>query len=172
MSFRELTALLHLGVTAPYYKRGSMIDFVAVQLKDIFEQGKDYRWIRPAACLNCNHYMVWGHGFVPRFFDGFVSCLYMKCYRCPLCRCVITSRPDTHFSRILCCKETIRTLLALRITTGRWPTSSVLPSRMRYWLTNLKRQTLARLTSFWKEGLIAAFDHVLDMRFVPVSRSM
>ena len=71
-----------------------MIDFVAVQLKDIFEQGKDYRWIRPAACLNCNHYMVWGHGFVPRYFDGFVGCLYMKCYRCPLCCCVMTSRPD------------------------------------------------------------------------------
>jgi hypothetical protein len=84
----------------------------------------------------------------------------------------MTSRPDIHFSRILCCKETIRTLLALRISKGRWPTSSVLPSRMRYWLANLKRQALARLTSSWKEGLIAAFDHLIAMRIVPVSRSM
>jgi len=28
-----------------------MIDFVAVQLKEIFEQGKDFQWVRPAACL-------------------------------------------------------------------------------------------------------------------------
>lgn len=149
-----------------------MIVFVAVQLKDIFAQGKDFPWVCPAACLKCHHYKVWGHGFVPRFFDGFVDCLYMKCYRCPLCSCVMTSRPDTHFSRIRCCKETLCALLVLRITTGRWPASSLLPSRMRHWLANLKRNALAHLTSSWNEGLIAAFDRLLDMRFVPVSRSM
>jgi hypothetical protein len=149
-----------------------MIDFVAVQLKEIFEQGKNFKWVRPAACLKCHHYKVWGHGFVPRFFDGFVFCLYMKCYRCPLCRCVMTSRPDTHFSRIRCCKETIRTLLALRITTGRWQPSSLPSSRMRHWMANLARQATARLTETWKEGLIAAFDRLLDIGRVPVSRFM
>lgn len=155
---------------SPYYKQGSMIDFVAVQLKYIFEQGKDFPWVRPVACLRCRHSKVWGHGFVPRFFDGFVLCLYMKCYRCPLCRCVMTSRPDTHFNRIRCCKETIRALLALRITTGRWLPSSLPPPRMRHWLTNLKRQTLAHLTDTWKDGPIAAFDCLLGMGHVPVSR--
>ena len=149
-----------------------MIYFVEFLLKDIFEQGKDFQWTRPAACLNCNHYMVWGHGFVPRYFDGFVGCLYMKCYRCPLCRCVMTSRPDTHFTRIQCCKETIRALLALRITTGHWLCSSLSLPRMRHWLANLKRHTLAHLTSSWKEGMIAAFDTLVAMRCVPVSRSM
>jgi hypothetical protein len=149
-----------------------MIYFVEVLLKDIFEQGKYFQWIRPAACLNCNHYMVWGHGLVPRYFDGFAGTLFMKCYRCPLCGCVMTCRPDTHFTRIQCCKETIRTLLALRTTTGRWLRSSLSLPRMRHWLANLKRHTLAHLTSSWKEGLIAAFDRLLDMRFVPVSRSM
>ena len=157
---------------SPYYKREFMIYFVAVILKDIFEQGKDFQWIHPAACLNCNHYKVWGHGFVPRYFDGFAGCLYMKCYRCSQCRCVMTSRPDTHFSRILCCKETIRTLLALRITTGRWLCSFLSLPRMRHWLANLKRHALAHLADSWKEGLIAAFDRLLDMRFVPASRSM
>lgn len=149
-----------------------MIDFVAVQLKEIFEQGKDFQWVRPAACLKCHHYKVWGHGFVPRFFDGFVFCLYMKCYRCPLCRCVMTSRPDSHFSRIRCCKETIRALLALRITTGRWQPSSLPSSRMRHWMANLARQAISHLTEAWKEGLIAAFDRLLVMGCVPVSRSM
>src|ERR1700676_4007029 len=152
--------------------RDLMIYFVAVQLKDIFEQGKDFPWVRPAACLNCNHFRIWGHVFVPRFFDGFVSCLYLKCYRCPQCRCVMTSRPDTHFSRIRCCKETIRALLAHRLTTGRWSPSSLPPSRMRHWLTSLARQTLAHLTDAWKEGPIAAFDRLLGMGYVPVSRSM
>ena len=148
-----------------------MIDFVDVELKEIFEQGKNFPWVRPAACLKCHHYKVWGHGFVPRFFDGFVFCLYLKCYRCPLCSCVITSRPDTHFRRTRCCKETIRALLVLRITTDRWPPSSLPTSRMRIWLANLKRQALAHLASL-KESLIAAFDRLIVMRFVPVSRSM
>lgn len=154
----------------PYYKRGTMIDFVAVQLKDIFEQGKDFPWVRPVACSRCHHFKVWGHGFVPRFFDGFAFCLYMKCYRCPLCRCVMTSRPDTHFSRIRCCKETIRFLLALRIKAGSWLPSSLPPPRMRHWLANLKRQTLAHLADTWKDGPIAAFDCLLGMGHVPVSR--
>jgi len=172
VSFGELTALLHLGVTAPYNNRDLMIYFVAVILKDIFEQGKDYPWVRPAACLNCNHYRVWGHGFAPRIFDGFASSLHMKCYRCPQCRCVMTSRPDTHFSRIQCCKETIRILLALRITTGRWLPSSLPPARMRHWLANLKRQAIAHLTDTWKDGLLASFDRLLAIGCVPVSRSM
>ncbi len=149
-----------------------MIYFVESILKDIFEQGKGFPWIRPAACLSCNHYMVWGHGFVPRYFDGFAGSLFMKCYRCPLCGCVMTCRPDTHFTRIQCSKETIRTLLTLRIMTGHWPCSSLSLPRMRHWLANLKRQALARLTETWKEVLIAAFDCLLDMRFVPVSRFM
>jgi hypothetical protein len=43
---------------------------------------------------------------------------------------------------------------------------------MRHWLANLKRHALAHLTASWKEGLIAAYDRLLDMRFVPVSRFM
>jgi hypothetical protein len=84
----------------------------------------------------------------------------------------MTSRPDTHFSRIRCCKETIRALLALRITTDRWQPSSLSPSRMRHWMANLARQAIAHLTETWKKGLIAAFSRLLDIGCVPVSRSM
>jgi hypothetical protein len=149
-----------------------MIYFVSVQLKDIFEQGKTFLWVRPVACLNCNHYKVWGHGFVPRFFDGFVSCLYLKCYRCPQCRCVMTLRPDTHFNRIRCCKETIRVLLAHRILKDRWPPSLFPSPRMRHWLANLKRQAFTYLTNTWQQGLLRAFDCLVMMNIIPVGRSM
>ena len=151
-----------------------MIYFVAVLLKNIFEQGKDFPWVRPVKCLNrnCNHFKVWGHGFTPRYFDGFSGCVYMKCYRCPLCGCVMTCRPDTHFTRIQTCKETIRALLALRLETGHWLLSSLPPPRMRHWLANLKRKALAHLTDSWQEGLLAAFDRLIALRFVPVSRFM
>lgn len=149
-----------------------MIHFVSVILKEIFEQGKDYPWRRPSACLRCNHYRVWGHGFVERFFHGFATCLYLKCYRCPACGCVMTVRPDTHFSRVRCCKVIIRSCLARRLCEGRWPRSSLSPPRMRHWLANLSRQTKARLTDAWQKGLLAAFDHLAALGFVPVGRAI
>jgi hypothetical protein len=96
----------------------------------------------------------------------------LKCYRCPNCGCVMTVRPDSHFSRNRCSKETIRVCLFRRLSEGRWPRSSLSPSRMRHWLSNLTRQTLAHLTNSWKRGLMTAFDHLQSMGIVPVNRSM
>jgi hypothetical protein len=148
-----------------------MIHFVPVLLKEICAQGKNYPWQRPSACLRCNYYQVWGHGFVPRYFHGFASCLYLKCYRCPNCGCVMTLRPDTHFHRIRSCKEIIRIALSKRLSEGRWPPSFLPSARMRYWLFNLKRHALAFLTNTWRQGLLSAFDCLVAMGIVPVSRS-
>jgi len=41
---------------------------------------------------------------------------------------------------------------------------------MRHWLANLLRQTKARLTDAWQGGLLAAFDHLAALGFVPVGR--
>src|ERR1035441_1889026 len=116
-----------------------MIYFVDVQLKDIFEQGKYFQWQRPEVCPNCEICKVHGHGFASRVFQGFSSCLYLKCYRCPDCGCVITLRPDTHFSRIHSSKEIIRLHLAQRLEGGKWPFSSLSRSNLRYWMANLTR---------------------------------
>jgi hypothetical protein len=43
---------------------------------------------------------------------------------------------------------------------------------MRHWLANLSRQTKARLTNAWQEGLLAAFDHLAALGFVPVGRAI
>lgn len=147
-----------------------MIWHVPVLLKEIYEQGRDYPWKRPDACPRCRHVRVWGHGFVSRYFDGFVSCLSLKCYRCSDCGCVITVRPATHFSRIRSCKETIRSFLLYRHTQRLWPPSPLSRSRMRHWLANLKRQVQAYLTNAWDQDLLAGFDALLTMGGIPVAR--
>ena len=146
-----------------------MIHFLSVVLKDIFEFGKEYPWVRPSACPRCGHYRLWGHGFTQRYFRGFSSCLLMKCYRCPSCSCVLTLRPDSHFSRIRTSKAMIRELLALRSERGHWPRFELPRSSLRYWWCNLVRRTCAFLDNRWK-GSLSAFDHLSALGMVPVSR--
>jgi hypothetical protein len=149
-----------------------MIYFVSVLLKDIFEQGKDYPWVRPAVCPECGHYRLWGHGFTARYFQGYPCCLYLKCYRCPNCKLVITLRPDSHFSRVRSSRETIRSHLEQRLDNGRWPRSTLSRPCLRHWLTNLARQALARLTDSWKDGLISAFDRLVATGVTPITRTI
>jgi hypothetical protein len=39
---------------------------------------------------------LWGHGHVPRYLDALVEPVWVKRWRCPVCRAVHTLRPDTH----------------------------------------------------------------------------
>ena len=149
-----------------------MISSVSAVLKEIFERGKDYPWVKPDVCPCCNNYKLWGHGFTARFFHGFPQCLYLKCYRCPGCKSVITLRPDTHFSRIRSSRDTIRDHLERRLNTGRWPASTLSRSCLRHWLANLRCQMLAHLTYGWQDGLLAAFDLLVEMGKTPISRSI
>jgi hypothetical protein len=148
-----------------------MIIFVPVLLKDIFEQDRDFLWERPPCCPRCNHYKVWSHGYVERLFDGFDVTLSLKCYRCPLCGCVITLRPDTHFSRFQASKNTIRLFISERLATGRWPPGQS-HSRHRHWLRNLKKQIKAFLSDIWSKGTLTAFDYLASIGHTPVSSSI
>jgi hypothetical protein len=114
---------------------------------------------------------VWSHGFVERIFDGFNVTLSLKCYRCPLCGCVITLRPDTHFPRFQASKDKIRSFLSERLKTGRWPPGQS-HSRQRHWLRNLKKQTKALLSDTWAKGLLTAFDYLTSKGNTPVSGSI
>jgi len=148
-----------------------MIIFVPVLLKDIFEQDRDFVWERPLCCPKRNHYKVWSHGFVERIFDGFSTALLLKCYRCPFCGCVITLRPDTHFSRFQASKDTILFFISERLKRGRWPPAQS-HSRHRHWLRNLKKQIKARLSDTWDKGITAAFDYLASVGQTPVSSSI
>lgn len=152
-------------------KNRNMIQFIEVILKEIFEQGRKFSWKRPSKCPKCSSVRVWGHGFVPALFDGFDVPLFLKRYRCPDCGCVITMRPKSHFSRFQSSRDTIRSSLQNRIVHGRWPLD-LTSARMRHWLTNLKRQITAYIPQHMKIGLMDAYDCLLGMGKVPVSRSI
>lgn len=148
-----------------------MIQFVAVILKEIFNQGRKFSWKRPSKCPRCSSVKLWGHGFVPALFDGFSTPLFLKRYRCPDCSCIITMRPESHFTRFQASQATIRSALEHRITHGRWP-PDLIPGRMRHWMANLHRQIKAYLPQNWKSGLMDSYDHLLAMGKVPVSRTI
>ena len=162
----------NVGSSQILKKTVTMVIFVSVLLKDIFEQGKDFSWEPPSCCPRCEHHKVWSHGFVQRYFDGFDSFLWIKCYRCPLCGCILTLRPDTHFSRFQASKDTIRSSLEERIQTGRWPPSELSHSRQRHWMQNLKRKIKAILSDTWEAGVLAAYDYLLFLGHIPVSISI
>ena len=66
---------------------------------------------------------------------------------------------------------TIRATLAARIRTGRWPRASV-TNRARHWLAALKRHALAVWGIPGVDDLMVAFDGLLAMGRVPVSRAI
>ncbi len=157
------------GARSPKHKSGYMIHFVSVILKEVFQKGRQYEWSRPGRCPRCHHDRLWGHGFVERLFDGFPVSLPIRRYRCNLCGCIITLRPDSHFPRIQAAKEEIRSALFHRIATGRWPTG-LSPPRARHYLRNLRRNAMAYLSDLWKQGPAAAFDALMDRGRIPVRR--
>ena len=148
-----------------------MLHFVDVVLKDVFEQGRDYKWIPPIHCPRCLHCKVWGHGFVDRIFDHFTTPLAIKRFRCNLCGCIICCRPNSHFDRIQASIATIKIFLSHRITEGRWPTPAP-HSRHRHWLRNLKRKILAHFGMFDPGDLLKGYERLLEHGQIPVSSSI
>ena len=151
--------------------RAILILFVAAKIKEILILGKDYPWPRPERCPRCKSGGVWGHGFVLGYFDGFNQGIYLRRYRCPLCCCVLRTRPESHFSRLQCSIVTIRSNLSHRLRYGRWP-PGISRSRQGHWLRSLKRKIFIYLGLGWVRGLLEGFDYMLPRGINPVSRSM
>ena len=148
-----------------------MLHFVDVILKHVFDKGRNYQWPKPSCCPRCQHYKVWGHGFVERFFDYFSSSLPVKRFRCNNCGCVICCRPASHFDRVQSSSKSIKARLAHRIIQGRWP-PGISNSRQRHWLANLKRKIFAHFGIMDNLDLLPAYDRLLALGHVPVSCSI
>jgi len=104
-----------------------------------------------------------------RYFDGFSAALPMKCYRCPLCGCVITVRPAEYFPRIRSCMQVIVTCLTQRLEQGRWPALALRRSRLRHWLANLAGQVRIYLTETWSGGLLRGYEELRARGLIPIA---
>ena len=93
---------------------------VAVDVQRLVELGKKYPWPRPERCLSCKSSRVWGHGYVQRYFEGFVRPLWIRRLRCPDCRTVYTLRPDLFYRGFRYSVRTILSSLTTKITDGFW----------------------------------------------------
>lgn len=164
----------------PFTKRGSsngpqkpiqLIIFFAAKLKDIFIKGRGYPWPKPDMCPRCNSCKLWGHGFVTALFDGYNQPLFLKRYRCPVCKCVIRLRPRGYFKRFQASVMTIRSSISHRLKTGRWP-PGIIHTRHGHWLRALRRKAAAFLNNTWDQGLLKAFDYLVEHGHIPVSRSI
>ena len=148
-----------------------MVISVSCKVKEIFEMGKGYGWLKPETCPHCKKSHVWGHGFVGAYFDGFSGFVYLRRWRCPACFCVIRVRPCGYFRRFQVTIEEIRSRLSARISGGHW-LPGMSHSRQGNWLRALQKKVTAYLGNKWKEDLLRAFDQLISIDEIPVSRSL
>jgi hypothetical protein len=105
-----------------------------LSLEDLRIQGKGFKWEKPICTCQCP--AVWGHGFVPRYFEGFPEPLWVRRFRCASCKTVFTKRPASHPAGIKTSILDICLILLVRFEVGRWKNSSF-RQRNFYWLLKL-----------------------------------
>ena len=105
-------------------------------------EGKKFKWQKPSSCPDCGHYL-WGHGFVGRYFDDFTDKLWIKRYRCPNCKNVITLTPMGHHKFFRFSLSHIFKTLIHRLSSYQWPPWTT-RQRAGHWLQKLKRFCHAR----------------------------
>lgn len=129
-----MTAQGFVGPRSPHpHNRDTVIILsFAIDFNLLKEQQKRYPWPHLGRCPTCKGPRLWGHGYVPRYFDGYPEAMWLKRYRCPECGAVHTARPDTHYRRFWASIRTILTSLYAKTTARRWP-SEPSRQRQRYW---------------------------------------
>jgi hypothetical protein len=117
----------------------NIVLYYHVELKELQAQGKAYRWERPSHCPGCNGVRLWGHGYVLRYFQGFLAGLWLKRWRCCDCTQVHTLRPFGWQSRLLHPLALMREAMLHKIRHGRFSHSLASRQVQQYWWQNLKR---------------------------------
>jgi hypothetical protein len=142
---------------------------VAVDVQRLVELGKKYPWPKPARCLFCASPRIWGHGFVQRYFEGFVHPLWVRRLRCPDCGAVYTLRPDLFYRRLRYSLRTILSSLMTKITDGCWLPS--LPRQnQQYWYRGLRLQSLRIKNIVFPD--MTALKEIISSGFIPASHSL
>ena len=148
-----------------------MIISLSVSIKEILYQGRNSKWIGPAACPVCAHDRLWGHGFVLAHFDELNQGIWLKRWRCPSCGAVHRAKPEGYFKRFQACVAQIRDSLSRRLTTGFWP-PGLSRGRQGHWLRGPKRHVVVFLGLPFHQRLLEGFDLLREMGRIPVSRSI
>jgi hypothetical protein len=123
----------------PSTKSKTLILHFAVDVKRLVEEGKDYCWPRPERCPRCEGRRLWGHGYVRRYFEGWIEGIWIKRYRCPDCGAVHTLRPERFYKGFYYSILTILLSLLNRIVHSRY-LKCLSRQVQQYWWRGLRRQ--------------------------------
>jgi hypothetical protein len=149
----------------------AMVIFFPVIIKELFVLGRKYPWRKPDSCPRCCSYRLWGHGYVPAYFDGYDQFFWLRRYRCPDCGCVVRMRPKGYFRRFQASIEVIHSSIESKACKGRW-IFGISRTRQGHWFRSLCRRITAHLTDAWDQGFAAGFDRLCRMGQIPVSRGI
>jgi hypothetical protein len=142
----------------------AMIISKEVDLKELAKKGRQWSWERES-CPRC-HRGCWGHGYVARYFNGFVEALFLKRWRCPSCGLVITCRPKSHWRRFQESISGMYRALLIRLKELRWPAWAP-RQRGGHWLRTLiqnarahllMRDSLIETVKFYQRKNLVIFD--------------
>jgi hypothetical protein len=122
----------------------------AVEVKSLWELGKRYAWPKPKQCPECEGLRLWGHGYAPRYFEGYQELLWVKRYRCADCTAVHTCRPCGYFKRYRYPVVSVLLCLLNKIIHGRW-LRCISRQNQLWWFRvvakwNSRQQTIHRLS--------------------------
>jgi hypothetical protein len=76
---------------------------------------------------------MWGHGYASRYFFNIAQQIFVKRYRCPCCRAVVTARPEEFLPYVRTPADIVHKTLQTKISTGLWP-SDCPRQRGGHWL--------------------------------------
>lgn len=158
----------HGGINPP--KPIYLVIFVPLVVKDLFKLGRSFLWPKPERCPRCDG-RLWGHGFVPAYFDGYDQPLWLKRYRCPDCKGILRLRPRAYFKRFQASIQTIRDCLTHWTNTHNWK-SGPSPPRQRHWVKALRGHLVLHEGLNRIQDLVAGFDRLWSLGIIPVSRSL
>lgn len=119
-----------------------------ITIQEISKNGKNHKW-PSCPCEKCKR-LMWGHGFVRRYFSVIPEFVFLKRHRCPSCGKVVTARPEGYLPSIQTSALTIYQVLKFKITNGAWP-SGFPRQRGGHWL---KHFVLKAKMSYEKNLLI------------------
>lgn len=142
---------------------------VPADVKRLLVLGKGYPWPRPKRCLSCKSPRVWGHGYVQRYFEGFLLPLWIRRLRCPDCGTVYTLRPDLFYRGFRYSVRTILSSLMAKIADGWW-LPSIPRQNQQYWFKGLRLQSMRlRSVPFPDRDVVK---EVVSRGLIPASHSL